>query len=91
MFKNQYLSFFAIIIFSLFLMPSCKGIFGSKNKVSPTTGWEYNNPKNGGFEVSRYREQETGPGLVFIEGGTFVMGQNDEDIMLEYITIPPDG
>jgi sulfatase modifying factor 1 len=88
MFKNQYLSFFAIIIFSLFLMPSCKGIFGSKNKVSPTTGWEYNNPKNGGFEVSRYREQETGPGLVFIEGGTFVMGQNDEDIMLEYNNPP---
>ena len=69
-------------------MPSCKGIFGSKNKVSPTTGWEYNNPKNGGFEVSRYREQETGPGLVFIEGGTFVMGQNDEDIMLEYNNPP---
>ncbi|HPE34425.1 MAG TPA: SUMF1/EgtB/PvdO family nonheme iron enzyme [Bacteroidales bacterium] len=88
MFKNQQL-FILVLVFSAgILLPSCKGIFGTKNKVSPTTGWEYNNPQNGGFEVRRYNEQETGPGLVFIEGGTFVMGQNDEDIMFEHNNPP---
>ena len=33
---------------------------------SAVTGWNYNDPKNGGFEVVPYDEQETGPGLVGI-------------------------
>lgn len=88
MFKNQQLLFLVLVLSVGILLPSCKGIFGSKNKVSPTTGWEYNNPQSGGFEVSRYNEQETGPGLVFIEGGTFVMGQTDEDPMYDYNNPP---
>jgi gliding motility-associated lipoprotein GldJ len=79
---QQLIGVIAILSLPLFIT-SCKGIFGSKNKVSPTTGWEYNNPQNGGFEVTKGREQETGPGLVFIEGGTFVMGQTLQDPMFE--------
>ncbi|MFP4470892.1 MAG: SUMF1/EgtB/PvdO family nonheme iron enzyme, partial [Bacteroidales bacterium] len=81
--NQQLLSLLAILFISVGIT-SCKGIFGTKNKVSPTTGWEYNNPQNGGFEVSKVNEQETGPGLVFIEGGTFVMGQTGEDPLYEY-------
>ena len=36
---------------------------------SPTTGWDYNNPRNGGFQKVSYVDQETGPGLMLIEGG----------------------
>lgn len=88
MFKNQQLLFFVMAVSVVMLFPSCSGIFGTKNKVSPTTGWEYNNPQNGGFEVARYQEQETGPGLMFVEGGTFVMGQHTEDPMYEYNNPP---
>lgn len=88
MFKNQQLLFLVLILSIGVLLPSCKGIFGSKKKASPTTGWEYNDPQNGGFEVSNYTEQETGPGLIFIEGGTFVMGQSDEDPLYEYNNPP---
>jgi len=56
--------------------------------VSRTTGWEYNNPKNGGFQVVRYIEQETGPGLVLIEGGTFVMGRTSPEITDAWDNIP---
>lgn len=48
---------------------------------STSTGWEYNNYKNGGFEKFPSQEQETGPGLVFVEGGTFTMGRTEEDVM----------
>ena len=44
---------------------------------SPVTGWAYNDATNGGFEKPPYEEQETGPGLVLIEGGTFSMGRTD--------------
>ena len=49
-------------------------------EASTTTGWEYNNSKNGGFEVVDFIEQQTGPGLVLIEGGTFVMGNTQDNV-----------
>ena len=61
----------------------------SNAKSSSTTGWDYNNSKNGGFETnSKYKEQATGPGLLFIEGGTFTMGRVEQDIMYEWDNIP---
>jgi len=57
------------------LLNSCK------KEYSSTTGWRYNDPKNGGFQVVPYEGQITGPGLVFIEGGQFTMGRTEEDVM----------
>ena len=50
------------------------------HQESGVTGWAYNWEVNGGFEKTPYFEQMTGPGLVFIEGGTFTMGQVDDDL-----------
>jgi formylglycine-generating enzyme required for sulfatase activity len=55
---------------------------------SGATGWAYNMADNGGFERPAYFEQETGPGLVFIEGGTFTMGQVDDDLNYSWDNIP---
>src|SRR6056297_1300691 len=60
----------------------------STGKVSTTTGWSYNDPSNGGFEVKNAVEQETGPGLVLIEGGTFTMGRVQDDVMYEWNAVP---
>ncbi len=59
-----------------------------RKEASRSTGWEYNNPKNGGFEVAPFKETITGPGLVFIEGGTFTMGRMTDDPMYEWNNIP---
>jgi gliding motility-associated lipoprotein GldJ len=59
-----------------------------KKEASQTTGWEYNNSEMGGFEVAQAREQMTGPGLVLIEGGSFVMGANAENLTYEWDNIP---
>jgi len=66
----------------LVMMASCK------KEASRTTGWEYNNPEMGGFEVASAREQITGPGLVLIEGGSFTMGANNENLTYEWDNIP---
>jgi gliding motility-associated lipoprotein GldJ len=56
---------------------------------SSTTGWAINDTKNGGFEVNlKYKGQPTGPGLVFVEGGTFTMGRVEEDFMKDWNNIP---
>lgn len=64
-------------------------LLGSCQKErSNVTGWDYNNPDNGGFEVVPYEEQETGPGLVFIEGGTFTMGRVEQDVTYDWNNVP---
>ncbi|MBC7425873.1 MAG: SUMF1/EgtB/PvdO family nonheme iron enzyme [Bacteroidia bacterium] len=63
---------------AVFLAPSCK-----KSK-SATTGQAYNSFKWGGFENHKYKGQETGPGLVLIEGGAFTMGSSEQDVTWEY-------
>ena len=60
----------------------------SSGKVSTTTGWSYNDPENGGFEVKTAVEQETGPGLTLIEGGTFTMGRVQDDVLYEWNNVP---
>lgn len=55
---------------------------------SSVSGWDYNNPRNGGFQKVPYEEQETGPGLILIEGGTFTMGRVEEDLLKDFTTTP---
>jgi len=71
-------------VFAAILFTSC----GGGSDVSPTTGWAYNDPESGGFEVTENREQETGPGLVLIEGGTFIMGKVQQDVMYDWNNVP---
>ena len=66
---------------------SCKKSSGSKN-TSRATGWQIN-AKEGGFQYNTgFKEQETAPGLVFIEGGTFTMGKVQDDPMRDWNNTP---
>ena len=81
-YRNIYLkiTFFAAVAL---LATSCS------KESSRTTGWEYNNSKNGGFEVNtKYQGQPLGPGLVMIEGGTFTMGRVTDNPMYDWDNIP---
>lgn len=81
----------AILMSCVVLLASCKGkgLFGKKKKdKSDMTGWNYNDKNQGGFNVSKAKDQPTGPGLVFVQGGTFTMGQTEEDVMGDWNNIP---
>ncbi|TVQ91538.1 MAG: gliding motility lipoprotein GldJ [Bacteroidetes bacterium] len=78
----KYLILFPAFVAAVIVLSSCG------RETSPTTGWTYNDPRTGGFEVRPYQEQETGPGLVFIEGGTFVMGRTEQDVMFDWNNQP---
>ena len=62
--RNNF-TYLICFIFATCLLSSC----GTEYETSSITGWDYNNPKNGGFQKVPYSEQETGPGLILIEGG----------------------
>lgn len=65
------------------------GIITSCNKTtsqsSSKTGMAYNNKYNGGFQVNTKFKAGPGPGLIAIEGGTFVMGGSlNQDLGYEF-------
>ena len=55
---------------------------------SAITGWNYNDSRNGGFQKVPFLDQETGPNLVLIEGGTFAMGRVIDDVQYEWHNVP---
>ena len=75
------------ILIGLLFVTSCN-MFKKGSEESATTGWNYNDPEFGGFEVVEGHEQVTGPGLVLIEGGSFTMGRVEQDIMFDYNNEP---
>ena len=78
-----------IKIYILIVIIGVTALFSSCSyERSSTTGWEFNNSANGGFEKKPYEEQETGPGLILIEGGTFTMGRTEQDVMYENHNTP---
>lgn len=61
---------------------------GRSGNVSRTTGWEVSDMEVFGFTDPEYIEQQTGPGLVFVQGGTFIMGRIDEDVLGDWNNQP---
>lgn len=78
----KYLKFLGVSLLGIVTLIACS------REVSDVTGWDYNNPKNGGFQKVPFIDQETGPGLVLVEGGTFTMGRSEQDVMFDWNNVP---
>jgi gliding motility-associated lipoprotein GldJ len=66
-------------VFTILAIASCSKNANS-NKVSRATGWRIDSQKSKAIS----KKQETGPGLVFVEGGTFTMGRVQDDVMHDW-------
>jgi len=61
---------------------------GSTKGGSSATGWKIND-KKGGFQFNdKFKQQETPPGMISIEGGTFTMGKVQDDVMHDWNNSP---
>ncbi len=79
-----------ILVIAALSLSACKkgGIFGKKQSKSSATGWNYDDKNMGNFHVAKVKYPKAGPGLVFVQGGSFVMGAKDEDVMGDWNNIP---
>lgn len=66
---------------------SCK-MMKKKKPQSDVTGWNYNDKNMGSFYVPKPKDVKAAPGLVFVQGGTFTMGANQEDVMGDWNNVP---
>ncbi|MCF8274756.1 MAG: gliding motility lipoprotein GldJ [Flavobacteriaceae bacterium] len=85
---KRVLAFKTLLVLTLSLATvGCKKSSSSKNS-SRATGWQINN-REGGFQYNtNFQEQETSPGLVFVEGGTFTKGRVQDDVMHDWNNTP---
>ncbi len=65
------------------LMSSC-----NKGEYDTATGWKLNDAEWGGYNKVDYENNTVGPNLVYIPGGTFLMGQAQEDVMFRWNSVP---
>ena len=79
-----------ILVFAALSLSACKkgGLFGKKQSKSSATGWNYDDKNMGNFHVAKVKYPKAGPGLVFVQGGSFVMGAKDEDVMGDWNNVP---
>ncbi len=80
----------SLVLLSIMLLPSCewtRNLFSGPEK-SRTTGWTLGDPAAGEYGRSQIQHQDPGPGMVYIEGGTFVMGRTDDDVMFDWNNLP---
>ncbi|GER57937.1 gliding motility lipoprotein GldJ [Patiriisocius marinus] len=76
-----------IVLMTTTVLVSCNKTRDYKDS-SRATGWKLNSKEGGPQKNSKYSEQETGPGLVFVEGGTFTMGKVQDDPMHDWNNSP---
>jgi gliding motility-associated lipoprotein GldJ len=80
---NKFITLRLIILMILMIsFASCSKKTDLK-KTSRATGWNAT-----GTKASAKKNQEAGPGLVFVEGGTFTMGKVGDDVMHDWNNTP---
>jgi len=87
--KNSIFCFLsASVLVSCGKLGKNKSSWNKKDGKSDVTGWHYNDKDQGGYYVAKAKDIKTGPGLVFVQGGTFTMGATQEDVMGDWNNIP---
>ena len=75
-----------LFLFSLSLLVSCNS---ARDNKSSLTGWNFNDPKYGSYiKGTPFQGQKVPDGMVAVEGGSFTMGQVQDDVMFDWNTTP---
>ena len=78
----------AFSVFAFIAITACSSSSSKNANSSRGTGWQIND-KQGGFQYNtNFKEQETAPGLVFVEGGTYTMGKVQDDVLHDWNNSP---
>ncbi|MDB2414027.1 gliding motility lipoprotein GldJ, partial [Flavobacteriaceae bacterium] len=68
------------------LLVSCNS---ARDNKSSLTGWNFNDPKYGSYiKGTSFQGQKVPDGMVAVEGGSFTMGQVQDDVMFDWNTTP---
>ena len=81
-------TYLVLSVISTLAITGCSNSSSGPRFASQTTGWIYNDAEYGGYQTQDAYEQQTPPGMVFVEGGSFTMGRVSEDIQGDWNNAP---
>jgi len=77
---------FSVFYFILIVSFSCNKLISNKSTL---TGFDFNNKKYGSFKKGSSKINQKPPlGMVFVKGGSFVMGQTENNVMFDWNVTP---
>lgn len=80
------LKFSFITFLTITVLVSCNKVTKVKSSL---TGWNFNDPKYGNYIKGKtFEGQKVPAGMVVIEGGSYTMGQVQDDVMFDWNTSP---
>jgi len=85
---NKFMTIKLLLVLALMASFTSCSKKSSSNAGSKATGWKINDKKGGFQYASKFKKQETAPGLVLVEGGTFTMGKVADDPMHDWNNTP---
>ena len=80
-----------LFFFTVLLIVGCNrnSMKGSGKNSSSATGWSINDKESGGFSYNKkYKGQISAPGMIFIQGGTFVKGNAKDNVLNDWNNTP---
>ena len=80
-----------LFFFTVLLVVGCNrnSMKGSGKNSSSATGWSINDKESGGFSYNKkYKGQISAPGMIFIQGGTFVKGNAKDNVLNDWNNTP---
>ena len=80
-----------LFFFTVLLIVGCNrnSMKGSGKNSSSATGWSINDKDSGGFSYNKkYKGQISAPGMIFIQGGTFVKGNAKDNVLNDWNNTP---
>ena len=80
-----------LFFFTVLLVVGCNrnSMKGSGKNSSSATGWSINDKDSGGFSYNKkYKGQISAPGMIFIQGGTFVKGNAKDNVLNDWNNTP---
>ena len=83
-------NFKLILLFvSILIVIGCsRNNYKSGKNISQATGWKINS-SDGGFKFNtKFKGQQNAPGMIFVQGGTFVKGNSKDNVLNDWNNTP---
>jgi len=78
-----------IFIFSILAIVGCnRNSYKSGKNISQATGWKINSEEGSFSYNTKYKGQQNAPGMIFVQGGTFVKGNSKDNVLHDWNNTP---
>ena len=78
-----------IFVFSILAIVGCnRNSYKSGKNISQATGWKINSAEGSFSYNTKYKGQQNAPGMVFVQGGTFVKGNSKDNVLHDWNNSP---